>query len=327
MSQRILSHILLAAAIAATACSDVDTTGTDAQQTPQYNAFADGLASTGWHTQARGLVASTVQSPLVAARNYAALGVAQYAALDDVAALSTADGTIPENGIGAGGRARYEAERGAVAGASVRVLSFLYPGAATALEQRVQNEGNAGPGDVHPAFTRGVEIGRAAGDWMVSRLQSDGFTTPWTGTIPTGAGIFIPNGPPAGPQLGAVMPYFLSAGNQFRPAPPPAFQSPAFVAELAEIKTLSDTRTGPQLAMALQWNYGNGTYTPPGYWNELASQLIESNSLNEREAGLPCRSALPTIRRIRRDTRVCLRQWPVCWLISSRRRQTCSMRR
>src|SRR5688572_5031397 len=284
MSQRILSHILLAAAIAATACSDVDTTGTDAQQTPQYNAFADGLASTGWHTQARALVASTVQSPLVAARNYAALGVAQYAALDDVAALSTADGTIPENGIGAGGRARYEAERGAVAGASVRVLSFLYPAAATALEQRVQNEGNAGPGDVHPAFTRGVEIGRAAGDWMVSRLQSDGFTTPWTGTIPTGAGIFIPNGPPAGPQLGAVMPYFLSAGDQFRPAPPPAFQSPTFVTELAEIKTLSDTRTGPQLAMALQWNYGNGTYTPPGYWNELASQLIESNSLNEREA-------------------------------------------
>jgi hypothetical protein len=204
--------------------------------------------------------------------------------VDDVAALSSTDGAIPENGFGLGGRARYEAERGAVAGASVRVLSFFYPGAATALEQRVQTEANAGAGDVHPAFIRGVEIGRAAGDWMVTRVQSDGFTTPWGGTIPTGAGIFIPTGAPAGAQLGAVTPYFLTAGNQFRPAPPPVFGSPAFVTELAEIKTLSDTRTAPQLAMAQQWNYGNGTYTPPGYWNEQASQMIQENGLNEREA-------------------------------------------
>lgn len=286
MSQRILPRLmLLAAAIAsAAACSELDNTATDVQLKPQQNAFANGLASTGWQAQARALVAANVQSPLVAGRVYAALGVAQYAAVDDVARLSTEDGSIPDDGFGKGGRARYEAERGAVAGASVRVLSFFYPAAATTLEQRVQTEANAGAGDVHPAFTRGVAIGRAAGDWMVTRLQSDRFTTPWTGTIPTGPGIFIPNGPPAGAQLGAVMPYFLTAGDQFRPAPPPAFGSATFNTELAEIKTLSDTRTPQQLAIALKWNYGNGTYTPPGYWNELASELIQENGLNEREA-------------------------------------------
>lgn len=277
--------LLLATAIAsAAACSELDTTGTDVQLNPQQTAFADGLASAGWQAQARALVAANNQSPLVAARVYAALGVAQYAAVDDVAAQSSPDGTTPDDGFGMGGRSRYEAERGAVAGASARVLSFLYPAAATALAQRVETEANAGPGNVHPEFTRGVAIGRAAGDWMVARLQNDRFTTPWTGTIPTGPGIFIPNGPPAGAQLGAVTPYFLTAGNQFRPAPPPAFQSPAFNNELAEIVTLSQTRTPQQLATALQWNYGNGTYTPPGYWNELASQLIEANGLNEREA-------------------------------------------
>ena len=286
MSQRVLPRLILFAAVMASvsACSEMDNTATNVQLKPQQNAFANGLASTGWHAQARSLVASNVQSPLVAGRVYAALGVAQYAAVDDVAKLSSEDGSIPDDGFGKGGRARYEAERGAVAGASVRVLSFFYPSAATALEQRVQTEANAGAGDVHPAFTRGVAIGRAAGDWMVTRLQGDRFTTPWTGTIPTGPGIFIPNGPPAGPQVGAVTPYFLTAGNQFRPAPPPAFQSATFNTELAEIKTLSDTRTPQQLAIAQKWNYGNGTYTPPGYWNELASQLIQANGLNEREA-------------------------------------------
>ena len=112
--------LLLAAAIASAAgCAELDTTGADAPLKPQQNAFANGLASTGWQEHARSLVAANIQSPLVAARVYAALGVAQYAAVNDVAALSTMDGNIPDNGFGKGGRARYEAERGAVAGASV----------------------------------------------------------------------------------------------------------------------------------------------------------------------------------------------------------------
>ena len=283
MSQGLVPRLLLAAAVVATAaCSELDTTGTDMSR--QHTAFANGLASTGWHAQARALVAANVQNPLAAARIYAALGLAQYAAVADVDALSSEDGTIPDQGFGMGGRSRYEAERGAVAGASARVLSFFYPAAAATFAQRLQDEANAGPGNVHPEFTRGVAIGRAAGDWIVARVQADGFTAPWTGTIPTGAGIFVPNGPPAAPGLGAVTPYFLTAGNQFRPAAPPAFGSAAFLTELAEIKTLSDTRTAQQLAIALQWNYGNGTYTPPGYWNHLASDLIEQNGLNEREA-------------------------------------------
>src|SRR5690606_3961891 len=160
--------------------------------------------------------------------------------------------------------------------------SFFYPGGAAAFEQRVQNEANAGPGGVHPAFKRGLAIGRAAGDWMVARLQSDGFTTPWSGTVPTGPGIFVPNGPPAGAALGAVTPYFLTGGDQFRPSAPPAFGSPEFLTDLDEIKTLSDNRTPEQQAIAVQWNYPNGTYTTVGYWHELAGQLIEENDMNER---------------------------------------------
>ncbi len=270
-----VSRLVLLTTMVASACAQVDPTGTDMPDAALYYAMASAPAGPGWQAEARAQVAANVQSPLVAARIFAALGVAQYAAITDVAGAK---------GIGNGGRSLHEAERGAIAGASARVLSFFYPAGTAAFEERVQNEASAGPGNVHPAFTRGLAVGRAAGDWMVARIQSDGFTTPWAGTIPTGPGIFVPNGPPAGPGFGAVTPYFLTAGNQFRPDAPPAFGSPAFLADLAEIKALSDNRTPEQHAMAVQWNYPNGTYTPVGYWHELAGQLIEENRMSERAA-------------------------------------------
>lgn len=284
MFRNAFSAATLATIFAAAACGVLDTTGTDPQLSAKQGAVSSELASPGWHAQARALVAANSQSPLHAGRVYAALGVAQYAALNDVGLQSPENGKVPDDGYGKGGRNRYEAERGAIAGASATVLGALYPSAAAALEQRVRNEANAGPGNVHPAFTRGLAIGRAAGEWMVARLASDNFAAPWTGTIPAGPGIFVPNGPPAGPGLGSVTPYFLTSGDQFRSALPPAYGSQAFADDLAEIKMMSDSRTAQQLALAIQWNYPNGTYTPVGYWNELASQYVQENRLNEREA-------------------------------------------
>src|SRR3712207_1831141 len=137
-------------------------------------------SSIGWQAQARALAAANGLSPLAAARVYAALGVAQYRAVASIRA-SDADGPGPANGIGAGGRDALEARRGAVAGASAKVLSFFFPAAAATLEQRVEAEADATPGNVHPAFTRGLAIGRGVGDAVVEQCKTDRFTTPWTG--------------------------------------------------------------------------------------------------------------------------------------------------
>jgi membrane-associated phospholipid phosphatase len=194
------------------------------------------------------------------------------------------DDQLAANGVGSGGRSALEGRRGAVAGASVRVLSFFFPAAAGTLEQRLQVEGEAGPGNVHPQFTRGVAVGRSAGNALVAWLTNDHFTAPWTGTVPVGPGMWIANGPPAGATFGGVTPYLLNSGSQFRPAPPPAFGSAAFAADLGEIRTLSDTRTAAQLASALFWNFPTGTFTPPGYWNLAAADYVEASALNERAA-------------------------------------------
>jgi hypothetical protein len=194
------------------------------------------------------------------------------------------EGALPENGMPAGGRSRYEAQRGAVAGASVRVLSFLFPSAAASLEAQVAAEGEEGPGDVPPQFTRGVAVGRAIGDQMVTHLTTDGFSLPWTGSVPVGPGLWIANGPPAGANLSGVKPYFLNSTSQFRAPAPPAFGSAAFNTDLNEVLANSQTRTAQQIALAHYWNSPAGTPTPIGLWNQTAETYIQQAGLDERAA-------------------------------------------
>jgi hypothetical protein len=239
--------------------------------------------SIGWQEEARARVAANGLSPLAAARVYAALSIAQYRA---VIRTTDADyyGQLPESGVGAGGRSGLEANRGAVAGASAQVLTFFFPAAAATFEARVAAEANATPGKVHPQFARGLEIGRGAGDAVVDACKNDGFTNSWTGTVPTGPGMWVANGPPAGATFGGVKTWLLTSGDQFRPSPPPAWQSPAFLADLADIRNLSDNRTAEQKDIAVFWNLSTGTHTPPGFWNVVAGDYIKEYGLDERAA-------------------------------------------
>jgi membrane-associated phospholipid phosphatase len=239
-------------------------------------------ASLGWQEQARVLVAANRFSTLAAERVYAVLSVAQYAALDRADANHYSDGTIPDSGFAPGGRARFELERGAVTGASWLVLAFFFPTAEPALEQRMREEA-ASRGTTHPSFHLGLEIGMQMATVMIARAQNDRFTAPFTGTIPVGPGMWIPNGAPVGATGANVLPFLLTSGNQFQSPPPPAFLSPAFLTDLAEIK-LSDTRTAEQIAIARFWAYPAGTFTSAGHWNQLAGNYISQYRLNERAA-------------------------------------------
>ena len=259
--------------------------------------FPTTLASSGWNAKARALIASNNGSPLGAARTYALVSIAQYGAVvavDDALGEGAATLVAQGDGFGPGGRSRYEAERGAIAGASAQVLSFLFPAAASALEQQLASEGRAGPGNVHPQFTRGVAAGRAMGDVMIAWAKADRFTAPFTGTFTPGPARWMPNPAPsppvAGPTLGNAQPYFMTSGSQFRPTVgppmPPAVPNAAdpFTVALNEVKALVAGRTPAQLELARFWNFGTGTETPPGHWEVIAEGLVDEYSLGEREA-------------------------------------------
>jgi membrane-associated phospholipid phosphatase len=248
--------------------------------------FSNELLSPQWQAQARALVIANAVSPVAAGRMHAALSVAQYRAILAVDEHLSTEGTLAAHGFNAGGRSRYEAQRGAVSGASAEVLSFLFPAAADALEEQVERDATSNKGKVHPSFTRGLAIGRAVGKEMVEHLQNDGFSQPFTGTIPSGPGYWIPapGVPPGGANLGGVTPYLVTSTSQFRSAPPPAFGSPAFEADLNEVLSIAQNRTPQQVAIALFWASAGGFGTPFGYWAAVATDYVEEAGLNERAA-------------------------------------------
>jgi membrane-associated phospholipid phosphatase len=238
--------------------------------------FTAGLASPAWQATEATLVAQASFSPQVATRAYSLLGVAQYLAVQR--AEAAADG---------GGRDRLELDRGAVAGASAVVLTYLFPSAAQTFEDMVNAQANAGPGAVHPAFARGAAAGRAVGGEIVTRARADGFSNAFTGTIPTGPGLWISNTSPAtiaGGQLPGVTTWFLTSASQFRPGPPPAFGAGAFTAALGEIRLISDTLKADQVQIATVWALNAGTRTTAGFWIQVATNAINAHALSEREA-------------------------------------------
>lgn len=87
------------------------------------------------------------------------------------------------------------------------------------------------------------------------------------------------------PHWGAVQPFALSTGSQFRPAHPPHASSDApytdalgrrmtnaqaYAGQTDEILTISATLSDRQKVIAEYWADGPRSETPPGHWNALA---------------------------------------------------------
>ena len=291
--------LLCALAALASACdSDERLVGPGASKPLMADAsgvpFTEGLASPAWQELARHFIMQSTLSgnSAKATRVYAYLSVAQHDAVvraeDAIGGSESQTDPTHGDGLGSGGRSRLEADRGAVAGASAAVLTYFDPADAQLFEDKVQEQANAGPGRPHPDFTQGEAVGRQVGAEAIARAQTDGFDLPWTGTVPVGPGLWFssakPPQPPANAQLPGMRPFFLTSADQFRPAPPPAFGSPDYLAALAEVRSISDTRTAEQVNIALSWARGAGTSSIGGLWNAVATGWIEESGLREREA-------------------------------------------
>ena len=234
----------------------------------------DVTASAEWSAVARDLVVARQSNAFQAIRNYATVNLAQYNAV--VAADRESHG------------GQRLSRRAAVAAASVVALTYAYPSDQAALEDRLHQQLAAphwleeGSHDVQ----RALAVGRAVGEQVVAHAKTDRLFDPWTGTPPTGPGIWfssaVPPAPPGGAGFGAARPFFLTSGSQFRPSPPPAFGSPEFLAALGDVRHISDTRTVEQDSIAKFWALPVGTVTPAGYWNREAAELAAAHGFNER---------------------------------------------
>jgi hypothetical protein len=173
-------------------------------------------------------------------------------------------------------------------------LGNLYPDATTATRLATQltidetpDGANARPVDI-PA---GDAIGAAVAQTVIARAATDGAAAancPATPPLPASQfwhdDAVPPNPQPVLPCFGNVRPWLPIDVKQFRLPAPPAFGSPAFLAGLAEVRQISDTRTADQLATVDKWLDGNNTLQPPGHWNAIASDLITQRHMDEAAA-------------------------------------------
>jgi hypothetical protein len=271
--RRIPSAIpLLLLAAAAGACADREPTAPGAPAVEEAAIkFWEAGSSVGWNATARAtMTARAVAAPHVTLRILTYLSIAQHNAI--VAADQVRGGGAPPSAAAAAGAA------------SAVVLSWFFPLDAASFEATLDQQLAAPgwPGEERSDRAAGEAIGREVGAEVVAYAATDNFNVAQPPAAPVGPEYWTSSTNPATPPIKALFgtrPFFMTSEDQFRPPPPPAFGSPDFLADLAEIRQLSDTRTADQLAQAQYW----AAKAAP-YLNEVAAELIESYRRSEREA-------------------------------------------
>jgi PAP2 superfamily len=230
-----------------------------------------------WNDVSRSLIIATSTPPPKASRLYALVSVAQN------------DAAYSANFLRSKGTdASTEA---AISEASFNVLSAQFPTQERGLKERherairyIATRRSSTP----ESIAKGRALGRSAASAILLRAQSDGASLVWSGAMPSGEGIWKSLAPtplpPLLPRWGEVKPWFLVSGALLRPPPPPSYSTQEFQEALAEVRRYSDTRTNDLVNIVKFWADGAGTFTPPGHWNQIASDFMKASKTSESKA-------------------------------------------
>lgn len=182
----------------------------------------------------------------------------------------------------------YPSEHAAAAAAAAMILSYAFPLEDTASFTRAAREaaesrivaGAAYPTDVDAGWALGAAIARR----VLDRAMTDGSAQAWTGTVPTGAGMWQPTPPrrvqtPFDALAGTWRTWNIPSGNAFRLDAPPAVGSARFTDDLNELLTIAKgNRTSQQIDLARYW----ATEAPSLRW-----ELFIEDELSTRRLSVP----------------------------------------
>jgi membrane-associated phospholipid phosphatase len=171
----------------------------------------------------------------------------------------------------------YPSEHAVVAGAASTILAYLYPDMAQEFLDKAQAAADsrvmAGahyPSDVEA----GLELGRSVAEQVIARAELDNEIAEWDGVIPTGSGYWTGE-KPVEPTAGQWKTWVLASGDELRPEPPLAYDSPELAAELQEVTTF--TRTWQTNQTAAYWQMPNGAFQS---WYDFAALRMFEQGLD-----------------------------------------------
>jgi PAP2 superfamily len=177
------------------------------------------------------------------------------------------------------------------AGAAARVLRELLPARADqlALLEQEAVRSRLVAGAAYPSHARaGLAFGRAVGQLAVRRARTDRSDTQGVVVPPPGDATWIPTppafAPPLEPFAGTWRTWNLRRGDELRPPAPPPYLGRVHRAAIREVYDVARTLTDRQREIALFWNDGAGSDTPPGHWNRIALAIVDQARLSPSRA-------------------------------------------
>jgi hypothetical protein len=177
----------------------------------------------------------------------------------------------------------------AIAFAAYRVLSDLYPSRVALFDAQMKKL-NLDPSNTSTDTSSPIGIGNIAASTLLNFRHNDGANQ--LGNLATGAYADYTNYSPVNtpdvvndpskwqplrfangaspayiaPHWGRVTPFALTSGAQFRPSPPPAYGTPAYLAEAQKVVDVLANITEKQKVIAEYWADGPASVLPPGHW-------------------------------------------------------------
>ena len=250
-------------------------------------------------------------NPAYAARAYSYVSVAQYDALKSAWYWKYQYNRLAPARNDAAVRAlrpisdlpAYPSEDAVISGVTAELLKTLFPGAVEEITLKAAEQRNAAiwSGKATASdVAAGLALGKSVATVFLSRASTDGMKTaggspaiwksledaaiargetPWRSQEQ-------PARPPMLPLFGQVKAWNMTPADIVaeRPAPPPSTSSTQMQTELAEVRNTVNHLTREQYAIALRWNDGAGTATPPGHWNDIASGYVRDARMSEVRA-------------------------------------------
>src|SRR5262245_27155679 len=188
-----------------------------------------------WNQLALHAVGQARLSPVAASR---ALAITQVAVYDSVNAIDRSFEPYHAH-VQASFGASPEA---AAAQAAHDTLAALFPSQASTFDATLTADLAGIPAD---QASQGVEVGREVARQILDWRSTDGSDATVTYVPGTDPGDWQPtppaNLPALAPQWQYVTPFAMTSGSQFRPAPPPALDSPDYAPAFNEVKDLART--------------------------------------------------------------------------------------
>ena len=233
--------------------------------TPTSTPWATSTSTFQWNDHASDLIARNAVGQFSAFRTLAYVNLA----INNAIVQARAQGLEPE---------------GAAAGAAAGVLAHLFPKDEQATSARLQREVQALGAQPRARFVSGVEVGRHVAAEIVTLAQTDRASAQWSGTVPVGQDKWSsrqqPPAAPGGAHFGSIRTFFLTSGADFRAPPPPPYGSEAFLAQVSQVRAVSDSRTNSQLRIAQYWENLTGSFAA-GAWNALARSAMAERGFDE----------------------------------------------